>query len=134
MDSKQSLGLIGMLAGSAIGSLLSFGVYGTLKDRGWNPWAAGAVTGAASAALGGVLLVTAAKLVPSSVTAGMPRSHTAAMSKSLVQTTLGALAPAGVPRLGPMNIGMYSAQPMGGYAMTPVSGYTAQEVGCVGCN
>jgi len=46
------LGAIMILAASTVSGLLTYGVYGSLRDRKWGPWKAGATTGAVSGALG----------------------------------------------------------------------------------
>lgn len=46
-----------LLIGGALSGLLSFGVYGKLRDRGWGAWKAGAVTGAIGGAMGALALL-----------------------------------------------------------------------------
>jgi len=33
------------VGGSAVGGLLGYGIFGSLRDKGWGPWKAGAATG-----------------------------------------------------------------------------------------
>lgn len=70
VDSSDSKGLLLagalLVGGSALGGLLGYGIYGSLRDRGWGPWKAGAMTGL----LGGA--TTAAVLVATSLITGRP--------------------------------------------------------------
>jgi hypothetical protein len=43
-------------ASAAVASAISFGTYGTLRDRGWGSWTAGAATGVVGAVLGMLIL------------------------------------------------------------------------------
>jgi len=67
VDSKGLL-LAGALlvGGSVLGGLLGYGVYGALRDKGWGPWKAGAMTGL----IGGV--TAAGALIAASLVTGQP--------------------------------------------------------------
>jgi len=52
---KQGVMLtVGLAAAGALAGLLSFGVYGKLRDKKWKTWSAGALTGAIGGLLGGI--------------------------------------------------------------------------------
>ena len=55
-----------LVGGSTVGGLLGYGIFGSLRDKGWGPWKAGAATGL----LGG--LTTACVLVGMSIVTGRP--------------------------------------------------------------
>lgn len=46
------LAAVAVLVSSTLSSLLTFGTYGTFRDRGMGPWGAGAATGAIMGAIG----------------------------------------------------------------------------------
>jgi len=122
---KNIAALLGLAIGSAIGGTVSYGLYGTARDKGWNPWAAGALSGGTSAILGVGLALIANKLTGDGVAGLMPKPTTMRiLSRGLSQSAVGALTPH-VPRLGPMHIGAYVANPVGAY--------TVNSTGCVDC-
>lgn len=47
-----------LIGGSLIGGLVGYGLYGHLRDEGWNTWAAGATVGLVGG-IGGLLCLTA---------------------------------------------------------------------------
>ncbi len=116
--------MIGLALGSAIGGTISYGIYGTFKDKGWNPWAAGAMSGGASAVMGVGLAFVANKLAGGETGALPARSNLRTLANGLTATAVGAMTP-GVPRLGPVKLGAYVANPLGAY--------TADRVGCADC-
>jgi len=128
MKTQNLASLVGLALGSVVGGTLSYGIYGTLRDKQWNPWAAGAVTGGTSAVLGVGLAIVANKLMGGSATpstGALPKaSNLRVLSKGLVTTAVGALTP-GVPKLGPVSVGAYVSNPVGAY--------TVKQVGCANC-
>ena len=119
---KNIAALIGLALGSAVGGTVSFGTYGTLRDKGFNAWSAGAISGGVSALMAVALGMVVNKLDM----AGLPKPTTMIiLSTGLSQSAVGSLAPS-VPRLGPVNVGAYVANPVGAYVANPVSG-------CAGC-
>ena len=57
-SSKSTLATIALLGGSLVGGLAGYGLYGHLRDEGWNTWAAGATVGFVGG-LGGLLCLKA---------------------------------------------------------------------------
>lgn len=54
MGSFGLLGAAAVLISSTVSSMLTFGTYGTFRNRGMGPWGAGAATGAIMGAVGAV--------------------------------------------------------------------------------
>lgn len=57
-SSKKALATAALLGGSLVGGLAGYGLYGHLRDEGWNTWSAGATVGLVGG-LGGLLCLKA---------------------------------------------------------------------------
>lgn len=58
------LGFITLLVGGAVSGALSYGTYGSLRDKGWGPWKAGATTGLIGGAISGALFWAGSSILP----------------------------------------------------------------------
>lgn len=124
MDRQNVANIIGIALGSVVGGTISYGIYGTLRDKQWSPWGAGAATGGASAVLA-IGLTMLMNKINTPATAGLPHaSNLRVLSRGLTSAAVGAMAP-GIPRLGPVRVGAYIANPVGAY--------TSRRVGCANC-
>lgn len=56
--SKKAIATAALVGGSVVGGLLGYGLYGHLRDKGWNTWKAGAMVGL-TGGLGGLLCLEA---------------------------------------------------------------------------
>lgn len=66
---RTALSGLALVGGSAVGGLLGYGIFGALRDKGWGPWKAGALTGllgglATAGVLAALSLITGRPLVP----------------------------------------------------------------------
>jgi len=58
------LGFLTVVAGGALSGTLSYGTYGTLREKGYGPWGAGAATGAIGGIIAGGLAWIGASVFP----------------------------------------------------------------------
>lgn len=58
------LGFLTIIAGSALSAMVSYGTYGTLREKGYGPWSAGAGTGAIGGVIAGGLAWVASSVFP----------------------------------------------------------------------
>jgi len=58
------LAFLTMIAGGALSGMLTYGTYGTLRDKGYGPWSAGAGTGAIGGIIASGLAWVAATIAP----------------------------------------------------------------------
>jgi hypothetical protein len=64
VGTKSLIGLAVGIGGGAVAGLAGYGLYGTLRDKGYSPLKAGAATGAINGAIGGVALMILAAMYP----------------------------------------------------------------------
>lgn len=106
----QGIGMMGVLAGTVVSSLLTLGTYGKFRDKGWGTWKAAAATGVINGLIGAALFYAITRWVGWNVS--LPGTNVP-MSESTKGLTMDPLR----------GFGLIAAQKLGALPMINVSGY-----------